>query len=259
MAAAAVSEGADLVLVAGGDGTINEAANGMLHSNVPLGILPAGTGNVLAIEMGLGVSLRRAARRLAELVPARISLGLIRPTNAPERHFLLMAGAGLDAAVVNDVRPELKKRLGKLAYWLAGFSQIGRKLRMFEASSNNWTCRTGFALASRVRNYGGDLEIAQHVTLLDDDFEIVAFEGEDAVSYLKYLGGVIVGNLPAVPGVHMLRARSAAFQSPDGTRVGIQIDGELAGELPATVEIVKNSLTLLVPPGLEEQYRLRAR
>ena len=129
---------------------------------------------------------------------------------------------------------------------------------MFEAASNSWPCLTGFALATRVRNYGGDLEIAQQVTLLDDDFEIVAFEGEDAVSYLKYLGGLMVGNLPAVPGVHMLRARSAGFRAPDGTRVGIQVDGELAGELPATVEIVTDSLTLLVPPGLEEQYRLRA-
>jgi YegS/Rv2252/BmrU family lipid kinase len=259
IASKSVEDGADLVLVAGGDGTINEVVNGMVHSEVPLAVLPAGTANVLAVELGLGVSLRRAARRLSELVPERISLGLLRPADGPSRHFLLMAGAGLDAAIVNDVQPEFKKRIGKLAYWLAGFSQIGRKLPLLEAVTNGWSCRTGFALASRVRNYGGDLEIARKVTLLDDDFEVVAFEGEDAVSYLKYLGGVIVGNLPSVPGVHMKRAQRVEFRSPDGSPVGVQVDGELAGHLPATVEVVPDSLTLLIPPGLEERYRLAER
>jgi diacylglycerol kinase (ATP) len=257
LAAASVREGADLVLVAGGDGTVNEAMNGMVHSDVPLAILPAGTANVLAVEMGLGVSLRRAARRIADLAPVRISVGLLRPTNAPDRYFLLMAGAGLDAAVVNNVDPGFKKRIGKLAYWLAGFSQLGRKLPQLEASANGWSCRTGFALASRVRNYGGDLEIAQKVTLLDDDFEVVAFDGEDAVTYLKYLGGLVIGNLPAVPGVHMLRSASVEFDAPAEARLCVQVDGEIAGELPAKVEAVPDALTLLVPPGLEERYRLK--
>jgi YegS/Rv2252/BmrU family lipid kinase len=254
-----VRDGADLILVAGGDGTINEVLNGMVHSDTPMAVLPAGTANVLARELGLGVSLRRAARRLSELVPARISVGLLQAAGAPARHFLLMAGAGLDAAIVSDVQPEFKKRIGKLAYWLAGFSQIRRRLPQLEVVAEEWTCRTGFALSSRVRNYGGDLEIAQQVTILDDDFEVVAFEGEDAVSYLKYLGGLIVGNLPSVPGVHMKRARQVEFLAPEGALVGVQVDGELAGHLPATVAVVPDGLTLLIPPGLEERYRFTTR
>jgi diacylglycerol kinase family enzyme len=79
------------------------------------------------------------------------------------------------------------------------------------------------------------------------------------VSYLKYLGGVIVGNLPAVPGVHMKRARRVEFRALAGGSPCVQVDGELAGHLPATVEVVPDSLTLLIPPGLEERYRLQER
>jgi diacylglycerol kinase family enzyme len=259
LAARSVREGADLVLVAGGDGTINEAVNGMVHSDVPLAVLPAGTANVLAVELGFGVSLRRAVQRLGELAPARISVGLLRPTNGPDRHFLLMAGAGLDADIVNHVEPDFKRRLGKLAYWLAAFSQIGRKLPQFRAGTAGWTCRTGFALATRVRNYGGDLEIARNITLLDDDFEIVAFEGEDAMTYLKYLGGLLVGNLGSVPGVHMRRSPRLDLAAPEAAGIAIHVDGELAGAVPATIEIVRDSLTLLVPPGLDQRYRSRER
>ena len=73
--AASIAEGADLILAAGGDGTINEIAEGMAGSDVPLGILPAGTANVLANEMGIGSSLERAAARLPNAFPTRISVG----------------------------------------------------------------------------------------------------------------------------------------------------------------------------------------
>ncbi|MGH9614362.1 MAG: diacylglycerol/lipid kinase family protein, partial [Bryobacteraceae bacterium] len=85
-----IAEGADLVLVAGGDGTINEVVNGMAHSQVPLGILPAGTANVLATELGLGRKMHRAAAILGDCVPGRVSLGRIQSDSVPgARHFLL--------------------------------------------------------------------------------------------------------------------------------------------------------------------------
>jgi diacylglycerol kinase family enzyme len=86
----------------------------------------------------------------------------------------------------------------------------------------------------------------------------VAFEGEDAVSYLKYLGGLLVRNLEKVPGAHMVRARRLALAAANGASIPIHVDGELAGELPATIEIVSDALTLLIPPGLQERYKLSA-
>ena len=108
-----VAQGADLIVVAGGDGTINEAAEGMVGSDVPLAILPGGTANVLAMETKLGGNLESVARRMGELKPRRISLGhLTCDGGKVSRYFLLMAGIGLDAHVVYKVRPGLKARRG---------------------------------------------------------------------------------------------------------------------------------------------------
>ena len=116
----AVADGADLILVLGGDGTINEAANGMVNSDVPLGVLPGGTANVLAMELGLGGRADRAAARLDQCAARRISLGKLVRADGYSRYFLLMGGVGLDATIVNAVIPSLKAKSGKLAYWVAG-------------------------------------------------------------------------------------------------------------------------------------------
>ena len=120
---------------AGGDGTINEAAEGMIAAGagVPLAILPAGTANVLATEMKLGSNLETVARRLGELRPRRISVGHVAcGEDRVSRHFLLMAGVGLDAHVVYKVNAALKAKTGKFAYWVAGWSLLGRRLPEFE-------------------------------------------------------------------------------------------------------------------------------
>jgi YegS/Rv2252/BmrU family lipid kinase len=244
----AVDRGADLILVAGGDGTINEAVNGMVHSDVPLGILPAGTANVLANELGTGKTMERTAEVLADSVPERVALGLISSENA-QRHFLLMAGAGLDADIVYSVNPRVKEAVGKAAYWIGGFSKVGRRIPEFTVRANGSEYRAGFALLSRVRNYGGDLEIAPTISLLDDEFEMVLFEGESSLGFLKYMLAVVVHQQQAMRGITILRTRQAAFSAPVGSKIHLQVDGEYAGLAPARVEIVPNALTLLVPRG----------
>jgi diacylglycerol kinase (ATP) len=196
-----IQRGADLILAAGGDGTINEVANGMVHSNVPLGILPAGTANVLANELALGNTMERAAKSMDECVPERIALGLLSTPTAEPRHFLLMAGAGLDAEIVNDINPGLKDVLGKL----------------------------------------------------DDQFELVLFEGGSSFTFLKYMLGVVVHRHQSMRGVTILRTRKASFSGSMDRKIHLQVDGEHAGLAPGSVEIVPNALTLLVPP----QFRSR--
>jgi diacylglycerol kinase (ATP) len=273
----AIERGADLILVAGGDGTINEVVNGMVHSEVPLGILPAGTANVLATELGAGKTMEQAAEALLDCTEERIALGLL-STQAPltdvrgsvesvryraatggsgfdhelrdaPRYFLLMAGVGLDAEIVYDLNLRLKDMLGKAAYWIAGFRKLGRRLPEFTVEVEGQVFRAGFALVSRVRNYGGDLEIAPAISLFEDEFEIVLFEGENSFRYLKYMFGVGTGRHRGMRGVTILRARSCNFPVPADPRVHIQVDGEYVGTLPAKVEIVPRALTLLVPPS----------
>lgn len=246
----AIASGADLILVAGGDGTINEAAQGVVGSPVPLGILPGGTANVLGTEMGLGRDILRAAETVAECVPRRIAVGRVSLMEGDgDRYFLLMAGIGLDAAIVSHLNLRLKSRLGKLAYWLAGANTFCRfRLAEFRAALDGRAVQTSFALISRVRNYGGDFEIAPSVHLLDEDFEAVLFQGRITLRYLPYLAGMVTGRLRSMPGVTIARARSVELGPLASAPVYLQVDGELAGRLPARIGIVPDALTLLMPP-----------
>lgn len=249
IAARAIAGGAELILAAGGDGTISEAAQGVAFTSVPMGILPAGTANVLASEIGLPCSMVNAAASLRNCIPTRISMGRLHCANGVERVrlFMLMAGVGLDAQIVYNLSLPLKSRLGKAAYWVAGFSLLGRELNEFEIviDGRQFTC--SFALISKVRNYGGDLEIARNTNLLDDRFEIVLFEGRSSLRYLNYLTRVALRRLNGVKGVTAIRSGGACLSSTGDRRIYIQVDGEYIGHLPARVEILPDALTLLVP------------
>lgn len=245
LARRAVVEGADLILALGGDGTINEVMNGMVHSSATLGILPAGTANVLAMEIGLGSRLSRAIERLLGSVERRISVGKLCVEDGSERHFLAMGGAGLDAKIVYDLNPWLKSRAGKLAYWLSGFGHVTQRVSQCEVRIDERTFRSGFVLASRVRNYGGDLEIARGASLLHDDFEVVMFEGSNPLRYLWYMLGVGAKVAQRMRGVHTVHARHVSLTG----QVHLQVDGEYAGRAPACFEIVPDAITLLVPPN----------
>jgi diacylglycerol kinase (ATP) len=247
MARAAIDAGAQLILVAGGDGTLNEVLDGMAGSSVPLGILPAGTANVLATEIGLGNDLERAARSIPHCVARRIAVGRLDSGLKP-RYFLSMAGAGFDARIVYGLNAQLKQRFGKGAYWLSGFGQASRRFPEFAVELDGATQTIcSFALVSRVRNYGGDFEIAQHASLFDDRFEVVLFRGRSSLPYLKYLCGMIGGRLSGMRGVTFLTARRVRVFDPADRRVYIQVDGEYAGRLPAEISLVPDAVSLLVP------------
>jgi len=252
-----IEDGADLILAAGGDGTINEVAEGMVHSRVPLGLLPAGTANVLAMEMRLGGRMERVAQRLEEYVPRRISMGhLAAGGGRVSRHFLLMAGVGLDAHIVYHVSADLKARVGKFAYWVAGWSLLGRRLSQIHVEIDGRSRECSFALLSKVRNYGGDFEIAREVTLFEDHFEVVLFQGRSTLPYVKYFAGLALGRLAGLKGVEVLHAGEVKLSGPQDNRVYVQIDGEFAGYLPAQVRIVPDAITLLVPPAYNSKRRV---
>jgi diacylglycerol kinase family enzyme len=246
-------------LAAGGDGTINEVLQGVVFSNVPLGILPFGTANVLAMETALGTSPKAFAQQLPDCVARRISVGRAHFSNGPDciRYFLLMAGVGLDAHIVYEVSMPLKARLGKLAYWIAGFKMLGRRLEEFEVEAEGRTLSCSFALVSKVRNYGGDFEIARNTSLFDDRFEVVLFEGSNPLRYMKYLAGVAAGRLSGMSGVTILRSKSVKFAPAADRRVFLQVDGEFAGHLPAAAEVVPDALTLLIPRSYYRKLGLR--
>jgi YegS/Rv2252/BmrU family lipid kinase len=242
-----IEQGADLILAAGGDGTINEVANGMVHSGVPLGILPAGTANVLAHEIRSRLRLDRIGAELRTAVPTRVSVGRMKTGDGESRYFLLMAGIGLDAQIVYDLNLGLKAIAGKLAYYFGGFAQIAKPLTPFRTTVNGESFETTFALVTRVRNYGGDFELAREASLLSDRFEVVLFDVKHSYQYLPYLLGMMMGQVTRLPGVRILPARRIVCEPMDSNPAPMQVDGEYAGRLPVSIEIVSEALTLLLP------------
>jgi YegS/Rv2252/BmrU family lipid kinase len=245
-ARAQIDAGCDLIIAAGGDGTINEVAEGLLHTGVPLGILPGGTANVLAREMHMPSSLLGSGEALTEFIPKKIAIGRLSIGSSEKRLFLCMAGCGLDAAIVSRLNLDLKAVAGKLAYYVTGFSQVFQPLREFPVIVDGARYEASFALISRVRNYGGDLEIARGASLLRPDFEIVLFRGTASIRYLLYLAGVVGGRLAQINGCTVLYGSNV--QCPEGDGIFVQVDGELAGQLPVQAEVLPDALTLLMPP-----------
>jgi diacylglycerol kinase family enzyme len=203
--------------------------------------------------MRSGGRMERVAQGLGCYVPERIALGRIRTSQEPGRYFLLMAGAGLDAQIVSQVDPRVKAWSGKLAYWAGGFSAVFRRLDEFDVEVNGRVYPASFALTTRVRNYGGDLEIARNVSLLEPDFDVILFRGQSAIRYLSYLGGILAGQVHAIPGATVLRATRLSIRPGTAPVVPLHVDGELAGQAPVDIEIVPSALTLLMPPDSRER------
>ena len=209
-----IDAGCDLILAAGGDGTINEVAAGMLHTGVPLAIVPGGTANVLARETRVPIDMLAAVRDLSKMVPTRVAVGMLRLDGKEQRPFLCMAGTGLDAAIVTHVNLDLKAAVGKLAYYVAGFSQVLRSLPEFEVLVDGKSYQASFALVSRVRNYGGDLEIARGASLLCNEFQVVLFRGTHCVQYLPYLAAVSLRFAERMKGCSFVYGRSVFVKRP---------------------------------------------
>ena len=251
----AINDGASGIFVAGGDGTVNEVVAGMAGSEVPLAVLPAGTANVLAMETGIGGNLLRAAEQFSQLECCSVALGRLEAAGLAPRLFLLMAGVGLDAGVVRKVSPAWKRRLGKLSYWQGGLGMVFHRLPEFEVRWEGGCQSASYALLARVRNYGGDLEIARHANLLQDDFAVVLFEGPSSLRYLKYFSGVLVNRLDGMKGVTLLRSRRLDIRPLGHRDIDVQVDGELAGLAPARVEIAAERLSLLLPAAFVRKMR----
>jgi len=224
----------------------------MAGLDVPFGALPAGTANVLANEVGLSERPDRAATQLLDAIPTRIALGALDRPGQPRRHFVLMAGVGLDARIVYELNLSLKSRIGKLAYWHGGFRQLGRPTPKFSIRVGGESHQASFALVTRVRNYGGDFQIARRVKLTDGDFEVVVFENHTWHDYLRFFGAVVRNRLDKTPGVKVYRSTSVELDSPSDRRIYVQTDGEAVGCLPATITAIPNALTLLIPKRYAE-------
>jgi diacylglycerol kinase (ATP) len=246
IAARAASNGTSDVIVAGGDGTINEAIQGVAGSKARLAIIPRGTANVLARELNLPLDDEQATLVAARGNTRRIHLGVaIDETNGTRRLFVLMAGIGLDASVVQRVQPELKKRIGKGAFWISGLSHLADwKPSPFTLEIAGKKYTGTFAAIGKAARYGGDLLITPGARLDEPEFEICIIDTLSRFHYLRLLSYAVRAGMPRhKPGVQFVKASrvKATGDAP------VQIDGELLGQLPMRFEIASESLEVIVP------------
>ena len=252
MARRAVEESRQLVIVCGGDGTVNEVVNGLACSEVPLAVLPAGTANVLAKELALPWNLPRAAERLARAPYRRIALGLAIPekSSGEPRYFLSVAGAGADGALVSAVRPEVKLKAGILAYWQEGLRQLTRydfPLFRTQMAGCPGDIDASLVIVGRTKHYGGPFKITTEADLLQPEFELAFVTTRSAWRYLSYLPLIWAGKLRNARYVRFFKTSSLQCASKNGSQVQIQVDGEPAGRLPVEFRIVPDALTLAIP------------
>ena len=238
--------GSSDVIVVGGDGTINEAIQGLAGTNARLGIIPRGTANVLARELGLPLDDEQALKIAAQGKVRKIYLGVaIDETTNERRHFVLMAGIGLDASVVRRVQPSLKKRIGKGAFWISGLSHLATwnpKPFTLEIEDKKYTAT--FAAIGKAARYGGDLSITPGARLDQREFEICIIQTMSRLRYLRLLSYAMREGMPRdTPEVQFVKATSVKAYGDSQ----VQVDGELLGHLPMRFEIAPHSLNIIVP------------
>ncbi len=260
LARQAVAEGFDLIAPCGGDGTINEALQGVVGSDATLAALPAGTANVLAWETGLPADPVLAARALPELVERRVEVGVAElPERGVRRYFLLMCGAGVDANAVYRLNLGLKRRAGIFAYFWSASQQLFQRFERLAVRVEGEQMESTLAVVSKSRLYGGKLVLTPHAHLLEQRFDLVTFPSSSPIVYTGYLAGVLVKRLDRFSGVGRRRASEVWFQQADETRrVRVQVDGELIGELPARVTMGPETVRLLLPASYVEGYQERS-
>lgn len=258
LAREAVAAGFDLIAPCGGDGTINETLQGLVGSDAFLLPLPAGTANVFAWETGLPVNPVRAAAILPDLVACEVELGAVEfPAEGRQRHFLLMCGAGVDASAVYQLNVDLKKRVGIFAYFLSGFQQLFRRFETLSLRVGDETIDSSLVVVSKSRLYGGRLVLTPHAHLLEDAFDVVCFRSTSPLVYTGYLAGVLTRTLERFDGVKWRQARQVELLPSENPHVYVQVDGELAGRLPARVRMGPERVRVLLPKAYCARYPQR--
>lgn len=235
--------GFDAIVAAGGDGTISAVVNGLGDRAVPFGVLPLGSANVLARE----IRLPRAPEALASLITTG-PVSPIWPGRVGNRAFVMMASAGFDSEIVAALSPELKRRVGRLAFaW-------GFLVRLWHCPACELTVRAdgveyraAAVVAAKGRHYAGPFVVAPGADLAEPVLELVLLDRRGRWAMLRYATALFLGRVPRLGDIAIVRARQASVA---GNRaLPVQADGEIVGELPITLAVADRPLLLIRPAG----------
>lgn len=246
----------DLVVAAGGDGTVNEVINGLQTANGPypqpaLAVLPLGTANVLAAELGLSLAPQAIATTIASGDAEPISLGRASCQMGGERHdrvFIMMAGAGFDAHVVENVNLAVKRAIGKGAYVLESLHQMAVfPFAPYDVMVDGRSYSAASVVVANGRHYGGKYLVAPEARLGDPGFQVCLFQRGGRVNAARYASALLSGRLPTLPDIQLLSGREIRISGRLGEAV--QGDGDVIGRLPVTITTLPGTLRLVMPPA----------
>lgn len=241
----AVAEGCEVVVAAGGDGTVNEVLQALVHTETALGVLPLGTGNVWAREVGIPLELPGAVRVLTQRYERRVDVGL-----AGDRYFLLMAGIGYDASVTANTDAGAKRRLGMLAYVIkgvaVGWSYRGRRVTL-ESDGVRRHYRALLVVVGNTRHYGGPVQVTPRARIDDGLLDVCVFRGVSRLHAAWYVVMVLLGRHLRDHGVGYYRASNVAVTAEPAQLV--QVDGDVIGHTPMVFTVKSRALRVILPRG----------
>lgn len=244
LAKEAVQRGIRRLVVVGGDGSINEAVQSLVGTEVELGIVPAGTSNILANEMGVPDDFREAARLAFTGRALAIDVG-----KANDRYFTLMLGIGYDVSTIDAMWPQFKRLMGQAAYTLAGFQSFlqHRAVRMrVEIDGRRMRRLVYFLVIANTRLYGNaNTTIAEHADVRDGLFDVVVIRAR-AWYHVVFSMARIIGRIKSpFEKVETIRGREVTIRS--ARKVKYQLDGDPAGNLPVRVTMLPHALRIVAP------------
>lgn len=242
LARAAAQRGqADVIVAAGGDGTVSEVARGLLGQDIPLGIVPLGTANVLAIEIGLRPKAEEVAAMLLQGPVETIGTGLVQG-----EVFLLMAGIGYDGEVVHRINPRLKRLWGKGAFILSGLNVWLRgPAHDISLSVDGQEKRAAWVIVTNVRHYAGPFVLAPDAAITKPGLTLFLFQKKSRLAFAIYLAALGLGLVSRLSSVEVLSARVIDVQGPEG--LAVEVDGDRRGHLPQRIEQGTQFLRMVMP------------
>ncbi|MEO5721668.1 MAG: diacylglycerol kinase family protein [Chthoniobacterales bacterium] len=250
LARTAVAEGFTGVVAAGGDGTVNEVVNGIAGSDATLGLLPLGTMNVYAAELGLpGHDLEACWQIIAEDQTRHVDL-----PSANEKHFVQLAGVGFDAQAIKETSRALKRSFGPLSYIVSAAQIAARQPPRLRIESEHAVTEEGsFVLVGNGRLYGGPFPFFKQAVIDDGLFDVLIFKRLNYLEIIRYMQDVLFSSQITSPEVEYFQTTSLRVTSEGD--VPVEIDGELVGTCPVQFNIRPSGLRVFAPPRPEKNER----
>ncbi len=250
IATEAVGEGFTTIVAAGGDGTINEVVNGIVAAGKPgvrLGVLPVGTMNVFAVELGIPLNSLEKAWGIIQRGGIRHLDLPICTSQAGTRCFVQLAGVGLDAEVVRRTTRESKKALGPLSYLLSLAQVAGEKPPPVTIESAEGPVRSGsFVLIGNGRFYGGPFRMFRKGSPCDGLIDVLVFRNQSPWDLLRYMHAILIGQHAQLGDVEYFQTSSLSLHSE--SPVPYELDGEMAGYLPLSLRVEMGALPVIASP-----------